>query len=302
MLKKGLILVASLVLIGSAFTGCNSSNGESSSSSSDSNAFDMSKNITVISREEGSGTRGAFVELLGIEEKNSDGSKTDRTVKTADITQSTGVMLTSVAQNKYAIGYISLGSLNDTVKALKVDGAEATVANVKSGAYKISRPFNIVTKDGLSEVAQDFIDFILSSEGQKVVEDSGYIAVEEGAAAYSGSRPAGKVTVAGSTSVTPVMEKLKEAYIKVNPNAQIEINPSDSSMGVSNTVDGICDIGMASRAIKDSELEKGVKPEQIAIDGLAVIVNKENTTQGLTQEQICNIYIGQTTNWSDFKG
>ncbi|MDL2300413.1 substrate-binding domain-containing protein, partial [Clostridiaceae bacterium OttesenSCG-928-D20] len=244
MLKKSFALIISLVLTASVFSGCNSEGGSK-------DGFDSSKEITVISREEGSGTRGAFVELLGIEEKNADGSKTDRTVKTADITQSTGVMLTSVAQNKYAIGYISLGSLNDTVKALKIDGSEATVGNVKNGTYKISRPFNIVTKEGLSDVAEDFISFILSSEGQSTVEDSGYIPSDEDAAAYSGSHPSGKVTVAGSTSVTPVMEKLKEAYAKVNPNAVIEINPSDSSMGVANTADGICDIGMASRALKD---------------------------------------------------
>lgn len=294
MSKKYLVFILSLVLVSSVLSGCNLESGGKSD-------FDSSKAITVISREEGSGTRGAFVELLGIEEKNADGNKVDRTIKTADITQSTGVMLTSVAQNNYAIGYISLGSLNDTVKALEVDGAEATVDNVKSGSYKISRPFNIVTKDDLSEVAQDFILFILSSEGQKAVEDSGYIAITEDAAAYSGSRPSGKVSVAGSTSVTPVMEKLKEAYAKVNPNAQIEINPSDSSMGVANTIDGICDIGMASRAIKDSELEKGITPAQIAIDGLAVIVNKENPTSALSSEQICNIYIGLATNWSDFE-
>lgn len=291
MLKKGLLMVISLVLISSVLIGCSTAGG----------AVNSSENITVISREEGSGTRGAFVELLGIEEKDEDGNKVDRTVKTADITQSTGVMLTSVSQNKNAIGYISLGSLNDTVKALKVDGAEATVANIKSGEYEISRPFNIVTKDGLSETAQDFVSFILSAEGQKVVEENGYISVAD-ETTYNGTLPSGKITIAGSTSVSPVMEKLKEAYENVNPNAQIEINPSDSSMGIANAADGVCDIGMASRDIKDSELEKGVIPTQIAIDGLAVIVNKENPIEMLTREQICSIYIGQAVKWSEFEG
>ncbi len=260
--------------------------------------FDNKTAITVIAREEGSGTRGAFIELFKIEKKDANGKKVDHTISTADINSSTGVVLTTVAQNKYAIGYVSLGSLNDTVKALQIDGVAATVANIKNGTYKVSRPFNIATKDGLSDVAKDFIDYILSKEGQAVVEKSGYISAVSGEA-YAGKKPSGKVTVAGSSSVTPVMEKLKEAYIKLNPNAVIEINQSDSTTGVNSALDGICDIGMASRALKDSEIEKGVKPTVIAIDGIAVIVNNDNPTVGMKAEEVTKIYIGEITKWSE---
>lgn len=273
----------------------NSANTESESN------FKTDTEITVITREEGSGTRGAFVELFGIEEKDADGNKIDNTIDSADQTQSTGVMLTSVAQNPYAIGYVSLGSLNDTVKALKVDGAEATVENVKNGTYKISRPFNIATKEGLSDVAQDFVTFILSADGQKVIEENGYISAST-AAAYSGTKPEGKIAISGSSSVTPVMEKLKEAYLAVNTNAKIEINESDSTMGMNNTADGISDIGMASRELKDSELEKGLVSTKIAIDGLAVIASKENTMDDITAEQVKSIYTGTATKWSDING
>lgn len=256
--------------------------------------------ITVLSREEGSGTRGAFIELFGIEQKNESGQKIDHTVDTADITNSTQVMLTGVAQNKAAIGYISLGSLNNTVKALAIDGAAGTVENVKNGSYKISRPFSIATKDTVSEVAQDFISFILSSDGQAVVESAGYISVSD-KATYSGIKPAGKIAIAGSSSVTPVMEKLKEAYAKVNPNATIEIQQSDSTTGMTSAINGVCDIGMASRELKDSEKEKGLKATVIAKDGIAVIINLKNQLQGLTAEQVRDIYTGAITDWSDIK-
>jgi len=185
-----------------------------------------------------------------------------------------------------------------TVKALKIDGADATVENIKSGAYKVSRPFNIAVKEGLSEVAQDFVNYILSKEGQAVVEGAGYISAVTGES-YSGIKPSGKVTVAGSSSVTPVMEKLKEAYVKLNPNAVIEINQSDSTTGVNSAIDGICDIGMASRALKTSEVEKGVTPTVIAIDGIAVIVNNDNPVTGMTKEEVTKIYIGEITIWSE---
>lgn len=260
--------------------------------------FQKSENITVITREEGSGTRGAFVELFGIEEKDESGNKIDHTIQTADQTQSTGVMLTSIAQNTQAIGYVSLGSLNDTVKAVQNDGAQATVDNVKNGTYKISRPFNIATKDGLSEVATDFVNYILSAEGQAVIGEAGYIPVSD-AAAYSGSKPSGKITIAGSSSITPVMEKLKEAYVKLNPSATIELNESDSTMGMNNAADGICDIGMASRELKDSELSKGLTPTTIALDGLAVIVNLDNPTDALTAQQVKAVYTGSAVTWAD---
>ena len=210
-------------------------------------------------------------------------------------------MMTSVAGNPDAIGYISLGSLNDTVKALKIDGAEATVDNIKNGTYKISRPFNIAAKEGLSEVAQDFMDFILSSEGQKVVEDSGYITVNDSAEAYAGSKPSGKIVVAGSSSVTPVMEALKEAYLKVNTGAEIEVQQSDSTTGMQSAMDGICDIGMASRELKDSETGGGLTATQIALDGIAVIVNKENSVEDMTSDQVKAIYTGETTSWGDIQ-
>ncbi len=261
-------------------------------------SFDTAKNIAVISREEGSGTRGAFIELIGIEQKNAEGKKIDNTTEEASITNSTSVMMTSVAGNPYAIGYISLGSLNNTVKALKIDGADATPDNIKAGSYKVARPFNIVTKGDVSEVSKDFIDFILSADGQAIVEKNGYISVEA-AGGYTSKKASGKVVVAGSSSVTPVMEKLKEAYASVNPNATVEVQQSDSTTGVNSAIDGICDIGMASREIKDSELEKGVTPTVIAIDGIAVIVNNENTLKGLTADQVLAIYTGEATKWNE---
>ncbi len=256
--------------------------------------------ITVISREDGSGTRGAFIELFGIEKKDANGEKIDYTIDSSDITNSTSVMLTSVAQNKSAIGYISLGSLNDTVKALSIDGAAATAENVKNGSYKISRPFNIATLGTVSSVTQDFISFILSSEGQAVVGKAGYITVS-GSEPYTGGNLSGKIVVAGSSSVTPVMEKLKEAYIAVNQNVTIEIQQSDSTTGMTSTIDGICDIGMASRELKDSEKEKGLMPTVIATDGIAVIVNLENSISNLTAEQVRQIYTGELTKWPEIK-
>ena len=256
--------------------------------------------ITVISREDGSGTRGAFVELFGIQEEIV-GEKVDMTTDYAQVTNSTSVMMTGVAQNPKAIGYISLGSLDDSVKALKVDGAEASTENVKNDTYKISRPFNVATKEGVSEVAQDFMDYILSEEGQKIVEESGYISAAENAEAYAGNKPKGKVVVGGSSSVTPVMEKLKEGYEAVNPDAEIEIQQSDSTTGMESALSGTYDIGMASRALKDSETEKGLTGVQIALDGIAVIVNKENSLADITSDQVKDIYTGEITDWSELQ-
>lgn len=274
---------------------------ESASSDSGSDASAPSGTISVLSREEGSGTRSAFVELFGVEEENADGEKVDNTTVDAQVTNSTAVMMTGVAQDPQAIGYISLGSLDDSVKALKVDGAEATADNVKNGTYKVSRPFNIVTNDDISDVAQDFVDYILSSDGQAVVEEDGYIAVDDAAEAYAGTSPEGTVVVAGSSSVSPVMEKLKEGYEAVNPNASIEIQTSDSTTGVESTISGICDIGMASRALKDTETSEGVTGTQIAIDGIAVIVNNENSMTDITSDQVKQIYTGEVTNWEDLQ-
>ena len=253
--------------------------------------------ITVVSREDGSGTRGAFIELFGVEEKDADGNKVDNTTEEAEITNNTAVMMSTVAGNVDAIGYISLGSLNDSVKEVKIDGVEATAENIKSGEYKVSRPFNIATNGEVSDVAQDFIDYILSPEGQAVVEENGYIAVDSTEAEFT--QPEGKVVVAGSSSVTPVMEKLKEAYAEVNPNAEIEIQQSDSTTGMTSAIDGICDIGMASRDLKDEELEAGLTATTIANDGIAIIVNNDNPTDDLTTDQVKNIYVGEVTTWGD---
>ena len=254
--------------------------------------------ITVISREDGSGTRGAFIELFGIEVKNDAGEKVDMTTDDAEITNSTSVMMTSVAANTEAIGYISLGSLNDTVKAVKIDGAEATVENIKSGTYKIARPFNIATKGEVSDVAQDFIKYIMSEDGQKVVEDNGYIS-QGNDGAYESAGLSGKVVVGGSSSVTPVMEKLKEAYVALNPDVTIEVQQSDSTTGMTSAIEGVCDIGMASRDLKDSEIEKGLTGTTIAMDGIAVIVNNDSPVEELSSDSVKGIYTGEITDWAD---
>lgn len=287
------------VLAVSAFAGCggagSSSNG-SSDAGSDAAKFDASKTISVVTREEGSGTRDAFTELTGVLVKDGD-NKTDNTTTSAVTINSTEAVITNVKDNDAAIGYISLGSLNDTVKALKIGGVEATADNVKSGDYAVSRPFNIAYKGELSDVAQDFVDYIMSSDGQKIVSDNGYVTVSENAA-YSGKKPSGKISVAGSSSVSPVMEKLAEAYQKVNTNAKVEIQTSDSSAGMQSAMGGTCDIGMASRDLKDEE-KSTLKVETIAKDGIAVIVNNANTCDDLTLDQVKSIYTGETTVWSD---
>lgn len=253
--------------------------------------------INVISREDGSGTRGAFIEIFGIEKKNDEGKKIDYTTEEAAITNSTAVMLSSVAGDKYAIGYVSLGSLNNSVKALQIDGAEASVENINNGSYKISRPFNIAVKDNLSAVATDFVNYILSDEGQNVIAANKYIKVKT-SGSFQTKAPKGKVVVAGSSSVSPVMEKLIEAYKKINPNATLELQTSDSTTGVTNAINGTCDIGMASRSLKSSEKEKGVNEVTIAIDGIAVIVNQENPTTGLTKAQVESIFTGKVEKWN----
>lgn len=262
--------------------------------------FNSKKAITVLSREDGSGTRGAFIELFGVEKKDANGKKVDYTTDEAAITNSTAVMLTSVAGDRYAIGYVSLGSLNDSVKAVKIDEAEATVANINNGSYKISRPFNIAVKERLSSVAQDFVDFIVSDEGQKLIAANKYIKIQN-TKSYTSTKASGKVVVSGSSSVSPVMEKLIESYKSVNPNAKIELQTSDSTTGVTNAINGTCDIGMASRSLKDSEKAKGVSEITIAIDGIAVIVNKENPAENLTKVQVEQIFTGKTLNWNEVK-
>lgn len=263
-------------------------------------AAEVSGEITVVSREEGSGTRGAFIELTGVEEKNADGVKVDNTTEEAVVTNSTNVMMTTVADDESAIGYISLGSLNDTVKALQIDGVDATVENIKNGTYTLARPFNIATREGLSEAAQDFVNYILSAEGQQVIADNKYIPLDD-APAYEGKQVSGKIVVAGSSSVTPVMQKLAEAYQVVNPNAEIEVQQSDSTTGMQSAIDGICDIGMASRDLKDSEKEAGLNGQTIAMDGIAVIVNQNNDLTTLTLAQVKSIFTGEATEWEKVK-
>lgn len=288
---------------GSAGTANSENAAKAGSSSKTSNKeksasdWDETRDISVVSREDGSGTRGAFAELFGIEEEI-DGEKMDMTTEEASITNSTSVMMTSVAQDEYAIGYISLGSLDDSIKALMIDGTEANAENIKAGTYKVSRPFNIAAKEGLSDAAQDFINFILSPDGQKVVADNNYISLDD-TAAYTSNGASGKVVISGSSSVAPVMEKLKEAYAAVNSQAEIEIQTSDSTTGMQNAIDGVCDIGMASRELKDSELEAGLTPTVIALDGIAVIVNNNNPTDEMTSDQVKSIFTGDYFTWDE---
>lgn len=300
-LKKFIAILSVATMTAGLAVGCGSSSdsGSSDSSSADSKSsdWDSSNDITIVSREDGSGTRGAFIELFGIEEKK-DGEKVDMTTDDAQITNSTSVMLTTVAGDDYAIGYVSLGSLNDTVKALKIDGEEATEQNIKAGKYKICRPFNIATKKGAdNEVAKDFIAYIMSKEGQQVISDNGYIG-DDSAEAYAGSKPSGKAVVGGSSSVSPVMEKLIEAYKKVNTGAEIELQTTDSTTGMTSAIDGSYDIGMASRELQDEEKDK-LDSQVIATDGIAVIVNKNNTTDELSSDQVKTIYTGDATTWDE---
>lgn len=294
MKKSVSLLLAGLMLCG-ALAGCggNGSNGASESGTDDSASTGMSGVITVISREDGSGTRSAFVELTGVEDDNGDNTTVD-----AEIANKTDVVLTSVAGNESAIGYVSLGSLNDTVKAIQVDGVDATVENVKSGDYTLSRPFNIATKGEPTGVAKDFINFILSADGQAIVEEEGYIKVNDAAEAFTTDGSEGQIAVGGSSSVSPVMEKLIEAYQAVNPKAKIELQTSDSTSGMTGAMDGTFAIGMASRELKDEERAE-LTPTSIALDGIAVVVNPANTITGLTMDQIKSIYTGETTDWAD---
>ncbi|MGN0704106.1 MAG: substrate-binding domain-containing protein [Lentihominibacter sp.] len=263
---------------------------------SDENADSEGGDITVISREEGSGTRDAFVELTGIMQDD-----VDRTIDTAEISNSTSVVTQSVAGNEAAIGYISMGSLDDSVKALKIGGVEATVDNVKSGDYELQRPFNIVTKGEVKELPQDFINFIMSAEGQGIIEEEGYIAADENAASYEAAGLEGSITLAGSTSVAPVMEVLADEYKKLNDGVTIEIQQTGSGAGIQSTIEGVCDIGMASRALEDEEASEGLESQEIALDGIAVIVNTNNTAEDITLEQIMQIYTGEITAWSEIQ-
>ena len=299
-LRKLLAMTLVVAMTGALAAGCGSKSEETGAEGEGEQQtaeWDASNDITVVSREDGPGTRGAFIELFGIEQKDENGNKVDHTTEDANITNSTEVMMSTVAGNEYAIGYVSLGSLGDSVKAVKIDGAEATEENIKAGTYKVSRPFNIATKDEISDIAQDFINFILSEEGQKVVSENGYISLDD-VKPYESNGATGKVVVAGSSSVTPVMEKLKEAYQKVNSGAEIEINQSDSTTGMTSAMSGICDIGMASRELKDEEAQE-LTSIVIATDGIAVIVNNDSPVEELTSDQVKAIFTGETVAWDE---
>ena len=288
-MKKLLTFGLAMTMAMGALTGCGGSDTQTEDTAGGA--------ITVVSREDGSGTRGAFIELFGIEEKNEAGEKIDMTTDMAEITNSTAVMMTTVAGNTSAIGYVSLGSLDDSVKVLEIDGVQATVDNIKNGTYAVARPFNIATGAEVTEAAQDFINFIMSAEGQAVVEESGYIS-QGNNGAYKSTGASGEVIVAGSSSVTPVMEKLKEAYEAVNGNVSVQVQQSDSTTGMTSTMEGMCDIGMASRELKDSELAAGLVPTVIAMDGIAVVVNHDNAITGLESAQVKDIFTGNITDWA----
>lgn len=302
-MKKIAAAVMMVSMVAVTAVGCGSSNGTDTkgadANQSDATSdWDETSDVTIVSREDGSGTRGAFIELFGIEEKQDDGTKVDMTTTDAQITNNTSVMLTTVADNEYAIGYVSLGSMNDSVKALKIGGAEATAENIENGSYKVSRPFNIAVKKDLNnEVAKDFMSFIMSTEGQKVVADEKYIAVAD-VKDYAGTKPSGSCVVGGSSSVSPLMEKLIEAYKAVNPNASIELQTSDSTTGMTSTIEGSYDIGMASRELKDEEAAE-LEPTVIATDGIAVIVNNANPLDELSADQVKDIYVGNVSTWDE---
>lgn len=302
-MKKIAAAVMMVSMVAVTAVGCGSSNGTDTkgadANQSDATSdWDETSDVTIVSREDGSGTRGAFIELFGIEEKQDDGTKVDMTTTDAQITNNTSVMLTTVADNEYSIGYVSLGSLNDSVKALKIDGAEATAENIENGSYKVSRPFNIAVKKDLNnKVAKDFMSFIMSTEGQKVVADEKYIAVAD-VKDYAGTKPSGSCVVGGSSSVSPLMEKLIEAYKAVNPNASIELQTSDSTTGMTSTIEGSYDIGMASRELKEEEAAE-LEPTVIATDGIAVVVNNANPLDELSADQVKDIYVGNVSTWDE---
>ena len=302
-MKKIAAAVMMVSMVAVTAVGCGSSNGTDTkgadANQSDATSdWDETSDVTIVSREDGSGTRGAFIELFGIEEKQDDGTKVDMTTTDAQITNNTSVMLTTVADNEYAIGYVSLGSLNDSVKALKIGGAEATAENIENGSYKVSRPFNIAVKKDLNnKVAKDFMSFIMSTEGQKVVADEKYIAAAD-VKDYAGTKPSGSCVVGGSSSVSPLMEKLIEAYKAVNPNASIELQTSDSTTGMTSTIEGSYDIGMASRELKEEEAAE-LEPTVIATDGIAVVVNNANPLDELSADRVKDIYVGNVSTWDE---
>lgn len=303
-MKKIVSFVLVALMISVFAVGCTQANepapatpGQTPAETPAASDFDVDEWINVVSREDGSGTRGAFIEIVGILEKDANGNEVDRTYEEAIIQNGTDAILTTVAGDEYAIGYISLGSLNDSVKAVKIEGVEPTSENVQNGSYKISRPFNVAYKGELSGLAKDFMDFILSAEGQQIVVDKGYVQASTSPAAYAGEAQSGNLVVAGSTSVTPVMEKLAEAYQELHSGVTIEIQSSGSSAGMTAAMEGTAELGMASRDLKDSEKAE-LNYNAIAIDGIAVIANNANPIDDLTMDEVKAIYIGEATEWN----
>lgn len=286
-MRNRTLVIATIILLCIFLASCSASD------------FGLDKEITVITREDGSGTRDAFVQLFSVLDVDEKGKQYDATVMTADTQPSTGVVISSVADNKNAIGYISMGALNSSIKALSINGAAPTSENIKNGSYKVVRTFNIVTLPEITDAAKDFVSFVLSAGGQAVVEETGYISSVDDAENFEGADVSSTVTVSGSSSVAPVMQKLKEAYENINSNVTIEVNISDSSTGISDAANGACDIGMSSRELKESEISKGLISTPIALDGISIIVNPENIIDELSSSQINAIYTGRTSTWKE---
>ena len=295
--KRLIVTLLAGVLATSLLAGCMGNTQTQTETDTAAEASAPSGTISVVSREDGSGTRGAFVELTGVQSEEN-GNKVDNTTPDAIIANQTEVMMQNVSSDANAIGYSSMGSLNDSIKAVQIDGVDANTDNVLSGDYSLSRPFNIVLNGDAEGVAADFIKFILSKDGQQVVQDAGYIQIDSEAEAFESDGSKGEITVAGSSSVSPVMEKLKEAYEAINADAKVTIETSDSTTGINSTAEGICDIGMASRDLSDEEAAN-LESMQIALDGIAVIVNPENAVENLTTEQVRQIFTGEITDWAD---
>lgn len=294
--KAVISAVLAVCVISAVFAGCKTAGDKENDKVDNSNFSAITGEINVISREEGSGTRDAFTELMGIVDEND----VDNTAETAEITGSTSVMITTVKGNPRAIGYISLGSLSQDVKAVSLDGISPSVEAVKDGSYKLQRPFVIAYKDGkLSEVSQDFVSFIMSKTGQAIIEEEGYISADA-EADYKPSNLSGTVTISGSTSVAPVIEVIADKYKELNPNVQIEIQQPGSGAGIEAAMQDTVEIAMSSRALKDDEA-KALTPVQIALDGIAVIVNNDNSIENLTSQQIKSIFTGETTSWEEVK-
>ena len=290
-MKKILLAILSIAMVGVlgvAAVGC----GEDK----------MTDTITVITRESGSGTRGAFIELTGVQQKDKDGNKVDRTVKTAQVANSTAVALQNVQKNPSAIAYISLGSLTDSVKAVPFEGTAATVDNIKNGSYTLSRPFNLAYKeDNDNPTLADFMKYIASTEAAEVINGEDFIAPEN-TASYTkpATAPTEKLVVNGSSSVYPLMQALVESYCKASgvSKSTIDLQFNDSTAGMTGAMNGTYDLGMASRELEESEAA-ALQSVVLATDGIAVIVNNMNPITNITKEQLCNIYIGVATKWSD---